>query len=451
MGEPAAPPQNRPALATVTLRANLSATGYAIPSNFVGFSFEVGDLIAGYFTTGETTLVGLLRMLGTHGHIRFGGNSSDTIPPPALTRNLAHSLHAFVKDIGAGWMPIVYGLDGCYYNVNPSDATSSAAAQAGYLAESFGASNLVFQFGNEPVNYGTGCFTASTYRTMWNATHTAVRGAVSGAKYAAPDDNGTANAKALVTSLDLPLSALYAVTQHWYASGGTPTFSQLLHSVPANTQGTATNPQRLQYFAWIGGAKAGMTEANTISGGGKHGISDVMAAAAWYVDLAIALANEGYSWIDAHNRFVTGVNNGNAWYNGIVHERNGNFGAGPEFYGQYLFSRIEGEQTVGLDGEFGNGADVTGIATMNETGNADILFVNNDTARSVAVTPDQSAIWHGGTVLLMHGDGCADPNPVLGGAAIGDGGAWSGGTIAISSGGTVTLGPCDAALVSIRS
>lgn len=446
-----APAQDRSAHTAVTLRADLSATGYAVPSNFVGFSFEVGDLVAGYFTAAQTTLVGLLHMLGAHGHIRFGGNSSDSAPPPALTQDLANSLHAFVTAIGAGWTPIVYGLDGCYYNVSPGDATRIAAAQAGYLAKSFRASNVVFQFGNEPVNYGTGCFTASAYSAMWQATYTAVAGAVSGAKYAAPDDNGAPNAKALVTSLKLPLSTLYAVTQHWYFSGGTPSLPQLLRSVPANTRTPTADLRLPQYFSGVGGVKVAMTEANTISGGGKHGISDVMAAATWYIDLAIALANAGYSWVDTHNRFVTGGNNGNAWYNGIIHEQNGDFRAGPEFYGQYLFSKIEGEVTVNLEAVSGDEANLTAIAAMNETGNANILIVNNDTDRSVAVTPDQSATWRDGSVLLMHGDGCGDPHPIVGGAAIGDGGAWRGSTAAISYGGTVTLGPCEAALVSIQS
>jgi hypothetical protein len=71
------PPHRRPAMPAVLISVDRSRPGRAVPSDFLGLSFEVSNLqqIAAYAHTGD--LVTMLRSLGP-GELRFGGGSADT-------------------------------------------------------------------------------------------------------------------------------------------------------------------------------------------------------------------------------------------------------------------------------------------------------------------------------------------------------------------------------------
>jgi hypothetical protein len=209
----------------------------------------------------------------------------------------------------------------------------------------------------------------------------------------------------------------------------------------------AGSPYLTNTYAY-GATPQRMSETNSICSRGQAGMSDRMMAAAWFVNTAIILANQGWTGMNIHSVWTGGIGN----YNPVFIAPDNNFNAMPVFYGMYLFSKIQGQQIAAL--AFTNsGTNIAGISTKGGNGNANILIVNNDTVNPVSVKPNQSSAWTTANVLLVKdgdGNGCASSSPIVGGAAIGESGSWSGAATSINNGASVSIPPCGAALISIQ-
>ncbi len=433
-------------VATVT--ANLTISGPSIPNSFVGISSEAGDLIGGYYqgTTGNAaSYIGLARLLGANGYLRIGGNSSDTATPPALTSGIASNLASFIAGIGAGWK-VIYTLDAVANN------SATAATQAGLLATALGTANVIFQYGNEPITAGH--FNNSTYATMWNAYQTAVTGAVSGALVAAPDDGllgggGTTN-QASLAGLSVGTAALSFVTIHAYEYCSPTTLTAA--PFPLGKWSSIDAPNFGPVSSWASLTKMRITEQNAICNQGQAGMTDTMMNVAYTVMKASTLAQFGWAGMDTHNVFPPSGNGGQAAnYNAFVQQVDGGFSPGPAFYGMYLFAQIEGQTIV--NSSISGNSSISAIATHRAAGKANILVANVDAMDSVTITPAQSSAWSTANVLTVRagaGAGCTDTTFKLGGQPILEGGSWSGTTFSINNGQSITLGPCEAALVSVQ-
>ena len=442
--------QYRPLTAQVA--ANLGVTGYTIPAGFVGLSGEAVDLVtAGYYqgsTGANGSYCSLVNLLGSTGSFRLGGNSSDLATPPALTQGIANNLNSFVSCLGANWK-LIYGL-----NMRAANY-SLAATQAGYIATAFGGgANVVFQFGNEVLG---GYLSKTAYQTAWNSEYSSVSGTVSPLTVAGPDSEDFGDVQNVIPNLTPGTPTI--ITQHWYGSYNSNPYtvtsaSQLISTVAINYWvnaglGSATPPVGVNgNNAWIvqNGYTQRMSESNSINSLGLTGFSNVMASATWYLNQAIFLSNNSWVGINTHNTYTSA---GVGIYNPIVSLDGGNtFQAAPEFYGLYLFSKIEGQQTVAVS--VGGNANINAIATKGGNGNANILAVNNDPFHPSIVTPSQSSAWTTANVLLFSGASCYDVAPTIGGAIIGPSGSWSGSSYAISNGSTISIPPCGAALIQIQ-
>jgi hypothetical protein len=428
--------------ATATVYVDLTRTGLTIPQNFVGFSVENSDFEYGYFTASNTTLIGMLQRIGANGVLRIGGNTQDVaVTAPSVTTTNMGALAGFISAVGPGWTTI-WGLDGLLNNA------SVAATQASTIATALGVNNVVFQFTNEPVDSSN--FTTSTFASMWNAYYTAVTSAVPGVKLAAWDDQNFTSTPTVIPTLTPGMAGMTMITQHWYgdaAKGVNITASQLISQIA----GANTNPFSVSLYQnnqWAGTIPQRLTESNSHAHGGQSGLSDTLAASAWYLNEAISFASHGWVGIDTHS-VMNGTNPVVAWYNPLKLQPDSGWGPGPIFYGQYLFSRIEG-QTTALVAITGGG--VNALSTVGTNGNANIVVVNNNVYSPTTVTPSQSGAWTTAHVLLVQdsdGAGCASAAPLVGGQPIQEGGVWTGAPYTISNGQSVTLPPCGAALISI--
>jgi hypothetical protein len=113
---------------TVTLTVEPDHDGTTVPPDFLGFSYE-SSLIPSpdFFSTANTSLLALMRRLGTQGVLRIGGNSSEfsqfqSVPMPLVTpANLPARAHPYaispndITRLGAfihasGWK-LIYGLN----------------------------------------------------------------------------------------------------------------------------------------------------------------------------------------------------------------------------------------------------------------------------------------------------------------------------------------------------
>lgn len=429
---------------TATLTANLASTSYTIPSNFVGWSVENQDLIGGYYAATQTSFVNLAKLLGSNGILRIGGITSDTASAPglpALTQPIATGLAAYLAALGNGWT-LIYGLDACDNNA------TNALTQAGYLITAMGAGNVVFQTGNEPPSEVCG-FTQNQWTTVFNAYYTSITGTYATAKFATPDVTNNSTVQSFTNGTTPGVSGSAYITSHWYpyGTGFTPVADQLISQVYNNDTVSTFNSYGFQANSSYASGKLVMSETSNRAGCGALGVSNTLMASAWYLNLAIALANDGWPAIMPHNAIMTCYGQAhNGYYNPFVLQADSGFAPSPIFYGMYLMSKIEGQQTVALT-KTGT-AYVRAIATIGASGNANILVQNNATTFRTTVTPAQSAAWTSATVLLLEGY-CDSTAPILGSQPIQESGVWTGQAFTISNGDSITVSPCGAALINI--
>jgi hypothetical protein len=310
---------------TITLPAE--ATGPHMPSDFVGLSYEVQQLVdPTFFSAKNTGLIREFKALSSHGVLRLGGNTSEfaywqpttTSPEPEhpktrevvgepkasyyavredAVRNLAEFLNA------TGWT--------CLYGIGMgTNVPERAAAEAEFVAKTLGSNLQYFQIGNEVDMFDRHLrdpqtWSAKTYLDEWLALARAITARVPNALFGIPD-------------VAADISWLPKIAELWPSIQNPPRVSTVTHHYYFG--GPATNPEvnipnlmkpatmaKVQKTADIAtesarkvGARVRMTEGNTCYRGGKPGVSDVFAAALWSADYSLLLASNNYSGINLH-------------------------------------------------------------------------------------------------------------------------------------------------------
>lgn len=437
-----------------TVTANLASTSNTIPLDFVGISWESSSFIEGDFQgSSGASLLNIIKLLGINGNLRIGGSSGDLyITAPALTQALANGIASFLNSTGSGWT-ITYQLD---WNVS-----SSYLTQIGYILTAFTnfntTSNVIFELGNEQGGADTGSID-STYVTAWNNLYAVISGTYPSLKWEAVECSSDCGGyypgiEATVNALTPGISNFKFVSYHQYLGSG--------YYAPASNFLPGGMFPKGTFAADIPG-KIRLGEWNTESSGGYQGVSDRLLSAAFYLETCMNLATAGYAGVNAHevNNYSgfsgahlnpTGAGT-NAAYAGFVQQVDGGWTPAPKFYGEYLFSKLQG-QVIAATSKSGTG-NVNAFATVGTGGNANILVVNNDPYRPVTLTPTQSSgtwttakIWNVGSAT---NNWCYDNVATLNGQVIGEGGSNVAGPITISNGATVTIVPCGAALIEIQ-
>lgn len=318
--------------ATLTIHADQS--GPAVPTNYIGLSYEIEQLSdPSFFSPASTGLIEQFRALSPNGVLRLGGNTSDvgwwkptptSTPPPMNVRNtgvgepnasLAYAitpeaitnLRAFLD--ATGWT--------CLFGINLGTNTPDRAAdQAAFVAKTLGAKLQYFQLGNEPDLFRTHLrdpktWNANTYFDEWSAMAHAILAKVPDAKFGLPDTAGNPDWYATVVDRLLAMPAgtappIASLTHHYYF-GGPPSnpkvnIERLLQADPkvltlAHDISTAAARLSAGIHAPV---PFRMSEGNTCFRGGKPGVSDVFAATLWAADYALLLASLGYAGVNLH-------------------------------------------------------------------------------------------------------------------------------------------------------
>jgi hypothetical protein len=313
--------------AQVTLTVPTESTGFTMPEDFVGLSYEVEQLAdPSFFSRENARLIRVFKSLTTRGVLRLGGNTSEfaywkptaSSPEPehpktrevegepkaeyyAVTEESVRNLGSFLK--ATGWT--------CLYGIGMGTNTPQRAAdEAEFVAKALGSSLQYFQIGNEVDLFGRHLrdpktWSAKTYLDEWLGFARAITARVPGAKFGLPDVAGD-------------VSWLSQIADLWQSVENPPHVGTLSHHHYFG--GPATNPDvnipnllkpatmaRVQKTADTAtaaaakmGARVRMTEGNTCYRGGKPGVSDVFAAALWAADYSLLLASNNYSGINLH-------------------------------------------------------------------------------------------------------------------------------------------------------
>lgn len=329
-----------PGTSQVSVVVNTQSPGALVPTNFLGLSFETGNLlyngvgVNGYmFDSSNTELVTLFTNLGIK-HLRIGGTSTDTnnevIPFYFPTNQDIDALFRFVKAAGVNAI-VSLQLE----NAHPA----ADAALGAYTWTNYSQYMTALAIGNEPECYGDGdpaIDSFSTYLSAWSTIQAAVSNAAPQAIFEATDGCGDtwdvdfANAETGAPWVDM-------ISCHFYFGGGSTGLSpqQIVAGMLSSNWDNSTYPSDFNASAAIAHADGfpfRVTEFNSYVAPypGIWGGNNAFASALFAVDAAHWWAAHGCNGVNYH----TFLGKYNAT---ITYDTNGNYQIYPMGYGEKAF------------------------------------------------------------------------------------------------------------------
>jgi hypothetical protein len=377
----------------------------AIPSRFMGLSYEKFTMSYAYFHPFNHNLMALFRRLG-NGVLRIGGGSVDqtlwtpdgngTTPWQVTPSNL-RALSDFLQE--TGWR--------CLYGINLATSTPAlAAAEAAYAVAALSSNLLAIEIGNEPDSYGDagyfpGNWTFEDFLARWDSFRSAILQAAPRAPLAGPATGGGNDISTwtLLFGQATTAAEITLLTQHYYrASGGSPiaTASFLISPDPQLTGELAmlnTGSEQLGIPYRIG-------ECNSFYNGGAPGVSNSYASSLWVIDFLFDVALGGATGVNMH-----GGSNAPG-YTPIADDDGGVIEARPEYYG-LLFFTLAGTGTL-LEAQLSAGSvDATAYAVRAATGGLNLVVVNKDTLQNLILTIETNQTIQTATLQTMRGPSLA--------------------------------------------
>jgi hypothetical protein len=434
-----------------SLTVTATAIG-AIPSRFVGLSYEKLAMNYGYFHASNHNLIALFRQLGA-GVLRLGGGFADSLLwtpsangthqqiSPTNVRNLAGFLQA------TGWL--------CLYTVNLATSTPALAAEeVAFAVPVLGESLLGIEIGNEPDEYGVqgnyfpGNWTFQDFMDRWDAFRSAILQVAAHVPITGPACAGGNH----IATWTLPFgqivtsSGLTLLTQHYYRQSGASTTSTAAFLVSPDDQLT-TDLGILNAGAQQLGIPYRISECNSFFNGGAAGVSNSYASSLWVLDFLFNAAMGGATGVNMHG-------GGNApGYTPIADDSGAVIEARPEYYGLLLFA-LAGTGTL-LETQVSAGSvDVTAYAVRTPSGGLNIVLVNKDTLHNLTLTIQANQAIETASMQIMTGPSLAAVSGVtIQGATMNKDGTFapaSPGTLTPAAGRTTCFLPAlSAALISI--
>ena len=309
----------------VIVRVTSGTVGRVHPG-FVGLSLEVRGVEAysGYDSHAVNPVFEqIIRDLnpGQHPVLRIAGDSADWSWYPfghahrpsgvrfSITPSWLRVMHAMAQDLGAR---LIVGVN------LESDSARLAGAEARAIVAGIGKPWLqALELGNEPELYNVLAWyvlNGTPYYgrgSSWDFAHylndyAHIRRALPTYDLAGPD----VGSPPWVAGMDQFLSAeprVRIATVHRYPLGCQPTMPATIPRLLANpstrdfTYGLAGSV----HAAHIRGEAIRIDEMNTISCGGRHGVSNTFASALWALDAQFEVARSGFDGVNIHTSQVT--------------------------------------------------------------------------------------------------------------------------------------------------
>lgn len=307
---------------------------YPVAADFPGFSYEVAQLAdtTRYLHSENEALVRMLRNLGP-GLLRIGGNTSDktgwTGAPrtpftgnDSLTTTDIDRFAAFAER--TGWK-VLFGL-----NLGTSSPEVNAG-EAVYVAGKLKNMLSAFQVGNEPDLYYKHLrpkeYKIETYEAEWLSNYRAVKNRLPEARFAGPAAAG--DIRWFASFMKNHPDKITLLTGHYYNSPGqnaAVTWKTML----APDLRLSVYLQTLDRLSRQHGLPYRMGECNSMSRGGKAGVSNVFASALWGLDYMWMVALHRGQGVNFHGGSVS-------HYAPIVAGENGRPVARPLYYALLAF------------------------------------------------------------------------------------------------------------------
>jgi hypothetical protein len=391
-----------------TLAVNLESHGKLIPSDFAGFSIEVGDAAEKYLGPAgrpNEVFYQLLRNLGS-GTMRIGGNSTDRscwdpkdAPKPALCRFAISrpDVAGFAQASAATGWGMIIGVNLAQNSAEWALPYGDAVVKA--FQETPDSRLLAFEFGNEPDLYPhhiasdnlqlRGSFYSvrglvkdwKPYVAAFKENPVTASVPLAGPAFAGVNKQFPAGSSLAAWIRGVGAKNLAVVTLHHYMLSGCRgkfvSIPQLLD--PDLMAVYAARAARWVKTAHRYGLSVELAETNSISCGGRNGISNTFAATAWGLDWLFANFSLGMRRVNFHMsggapysavHVVTHISDHSAVeYSNTVE---------PLYYAIYAFSRLaEGGELLPV--KFKSKASVSAYVVRNpKDGSARVFLINEN-------------------------------------------------------------------------
>ena len=415
------------ARADVSLSVEYGSTGTAIPADFIGLSYESALLASSdYFVPRNSSIVGLLRVLGANGVLRIGGNTSERtvwsgagsssptdgfVITPATIDALAALLRAL------GWR-LIYGL-------NLARGTPQAAAdEAAYVADAVGPQLLAFQISNEPDGFGRwsavrpSSYDVSDFLAEWQRFHSAIRARLPEAPFAGPAVAG--ETAWIAPFAETARGSLVLLTRHYYSDG--PARAPHINLPRLLSSAHQLDPilSDLQKIALTYHLPYRIAETNSIFAEGHPGVSDTFGASLWGLELMFQVAQAGGSGINFHAGDAKA-------YTPIGPGTDGRHVARPLFYGMLMFKEACGEAAELVPTQYdASGINLAAYAVRSRDGSLRVCLINKDLSRPAQVRIDVGRRFANASILRLAASSVdATTGVTLGGTTVDDFGGWS--------------------------
>ena len=422
-----------------------------IPDNFIGFGYEMSSVAPlGLLSPSNHIYIDLVKGLGPAGVLRVGGIVADYTRYEAngtiaadrqntvITRASVEQFAAFLNK--TGWRAI--------WSVNFAQRTiDEAVEEARAVSEILGSRLLALEIGNEVNNYGRGKpfrpppWDYDAYRKQYAEWHAAIAKAVPGIGFAAPD---TAGAVDWVERMAQDANGnVQLLTTHYYRNGQTRgSVEQLLLPDP-RLKDTLV---RLRAASKQSGIPWRMCETNSLSGGGRPGVSDTFVGALWTLNYMLLLAEYGCSGVNIE----TGVNQLGfvSSYSPIQDDGKGVNSAGVPYYGMLAYATACAGCHQILPHQPDNLSETLTAYSFGAAGRPrSAVIVNTDAANDAHVSVAGLGMKHASVLRLRAPAAESTAGVTFAGAAVDESGRWKPKSKEKLSDGTVTIPRMSAAVL----
>jgi Glycosyl hydrolase family 79 C-terminal beta domain len=392
---------------TISATVSDAPTGQAMPAGFLGLSLEYKAI---HQYTGRNPLainpvmVQLIKDLnpGQSPVLRIGGDSTDwtwwpmrgVIPRGgvsyALTKGWLRTTQALAADLGA---KLILGIN------LASDRPALAATEARALIQGIGRRYIsALEIGNEPDLYGTFAWYRDRLGHVVHARSRRYNMKSFTAEYSKwrtvlpklPLVGPSFSALTWMSGLNRFLTTekgVRTVTVHRYPLHNSttdptnPTYPSIANLL-ADTASSGIAQEVAPYVATAHsrGLPFRVDEMNSVSGGGRTGISDTFASALWVLDTLFNMAAVGVNGVNVHTLPNAGYQLFNfsqtaGGWQGLVH---------PEFYGMLMFAQAFPPGAHLLPVSVASGP-VKVWATAGPDGKTRVVLINKNTTTPVTV------------------------------------------------------------------
>ncbi len=450
----------------VSVWVDSSHPGTPVPPEFLGLSFELSSAaqIARYANTGDLAM--LLRSLGP-GVLRFGGASADTRVAwtDAQTPRLAwassvltpNDLRGLARLARATHWHVLLTVGLVHYDPRAAarEVAAAKAALGPWLAG--------IEVGNEPDSYATHGFRRNPwdeakYDAEVSGYRNAIAAATPGVQVAGPGVSGSSAFKRWGPAVALAQRPALLTGHHYplgCRSAYAPTIPRLLSQYTRGLE--IRSLRRYMSLSRSSGIPLRIDETNTVSCGGKAGVSNTFAAALWATSYIAQTMAAGAAGINFQGAPATCAGYSPLCATSSAHLLDGALQPQPEWYALLLTRGLAGNRPVHTAILPRKRPNVTVTALRGPHGALRLVLVDDDPpgSRAVALSLHVGGGYSAASVLALTAPSPQAVSGVrLGGRAVAADGSWRqpsrlpqlavrGGVV------TVTIAPSSAALVTV--